>query len=457
MHINTSVLFQSSGALVTLASSVDIGQIIHHSGWFWALVAVFLWGLSMNLTPCVYPMIPITISYFGGTSGEGTSPRSGLLRALLFVIGMAITYSGLGVSAALTGRMFGASLGNPYVIGFVVIVMVAMALSMFGVFQVAAPSSWLNRIGELRDRLGLVGALFFGLVIGIVVAPCVGPFIITLLTYVAATGNPWLGFTLFFTLALGMGTPYIILGAFTAALKTLPRPGTWMVWLEQFFGLLLIGMALNLLKPFISPPSVFLAVMACYVLGAGGWLALRRMAGLRAGFRYVQVGTGVAALVLAASYLRPLSVATLPTPSPSVPLPAASGPASATASRAPVPTTVAWKPYSPKALKAALATGRPVMIDFFATWCAACKELDQKTYTDPSVIAASSRFVCLKADFTENQDPEATRTFALQGLPTVVFLDSHGNQMKKLRVAEFVSPSGMLKRMKEALAAAGTR
>lgn len=424
--------------------NTDVSQLVESSGWIWTFITVYLWGLAMNLTPCVYPMIPITISYFGGTAGTGTSRTQSLLRALLFVLGMATTYSFLGVSAALTGKIFGASLGNPWVIAFVSGVMVLMALSMFGVFQMAAPSSWLTGIQELRDRLGLVGALFFGLVVGVVMAPCVGPFIVALLAYVGAKGDPLLGFTLFFTLAIGMGTPYVVLGWFTSALASLPRPGMWMVWLERFFGFVLIGYAFFMWRPFIASPLAADLVLAAYTLIASLWLGLsNRTVAAPAGFRWmrdiVSVGGCVFGLWMGWVALR----ASAP-PSP---------PVVATSGAPAVPTAIAWMPYSDAALKKALAEGRPVMIDFYATWCAACKELDEKTYTDPRVIEKAQGFVNLKADFTKvvevDADPTAKR-FAIKGLPTVIFFNPDGVEAKALRTEEFVPPDQMLDRMTQA-------
>jgi thiol:disulfide interchange protein DsbD len=421
--------------------NTDLAHLIATYGWLPTIAVVFFWGLMMNATPCVYPMIPITISYFGGTAGEETSKRSGLLRAILFVAGMAITYSFLGVSAALTGRIFGASLGNPYVVGFVSAVMVLMALSMFGVFQMTAPSSWLSGIQETRDRLGWLGALFFGLVIGVVMAPCVGPFITALLVYVGAQHDPLLGFWLFFILAIGMGAPYVILGYYTAALKALPRPGTWMLWLEKFFGLVLIGYAYKLWMPFIPNDAVAYGILAMYLLVAAAVLGFVATPGARPGFRVFKLVAIVGVLALsgwAGLQVRHDLGAGMSSPSPG---------------SAATPRAIAWQPYSDAALEKARAEGRPVMIDFYAKWCASCNELDEKTYVDPKVIAESERLLCLKADFTQIPDVDGNPTakrFGIQGLPTVVFIDKKGTELKSLRVEDFIPADKMLAQMEKA-------
>lgn len=420
----------------------DVGNLIGGSGWLLTIGTVFLWGLAMNLTPCVYPMIPITISYFGGTSEQGSSRSRGMIRAILFVLGMAITYSVLGVSAALTGKIFGASLGNPYAVGFVSAVMAGMGLSMLGVFQIAAPSSWLSRIQEVRDRLGLTGALFFGLVIGVVMAPCVGPFITALLAYVGARGDPLLGFWLFLILALGMGSPYIVLGFFTATIKSLPRPGTWMLWLERLFGLVLIGYAFSFWKPFIPSESAYYAVMAGYVSMAAVALAFfSRAPRDPLVFRVIKALTVLAALVASAL----LSKTALDRGGSSV---GVAGPNEVAATR-----RIAWQTYSEGAVKEALVQGRPVMIDFYAKWCAACNELDEKTYTDPKIIEMSSRFLNLRADFTQVSDVESSpvaKRFRIQGLPTIVFISPDGKERNDLRLEEFAPPGRMRALMEQA-------
>lgn len=413
---------------------IDLNEMVRNSGWLLTFIAVFIGGLAMNLTPCVYPMIPITISYFGGSGGETPSRRTGFTRAVLFVLGMALTYSVLGVSAARTGKVFGATLGSPYVVAFVSVVMVGMALSMFGVFQMAAPSSLLSKIQEMRDRLGWIGALFFGSVIGLVMAPCVGPFIVALLAYVSAQADPMLGFWLFFTLALGMGAPYIVLGYFTSALKSLPRPGTWMVWLERFFGIVLIGYAFSFWKPFIGKEAIYDAVLAGYLLAAAIYLACTGSPDSKIGFRYLK--TVIVVLMLGISCLNWWNV-------------------SAAMNAKPAASALAWQPYSDEAVKNATAEGKPVMIDFYAKWCAACNELDEKTYISPNVIAASQGFVNLKADFTQVSDIDSNptaRRFKIQGLPTVVFISSRGKVLNDLRLEDFTPPDRMLSLMEKAAA-----
>ncbi|HWN83297.1 MAG TPA: cytochrome c biogenesis protein CcdA, partial [Candidatus Udaeobacter sp.] len=203
---------------------------------------VFLGGLALNLTPCVYPMIPITISIFGS---QGGGSRQALKLAVFYVLGMAITYSTLGTIAALTGSMLGSALQNPLILVFIALVMLTLSLSMFGLYDIQVPQS-LSRVAS-GTRQGPIGSLLMGLTVGIIAAPCIGPFVLGLLTYVGARGNPLLGFSLFFVLALGLGVPFLFLATASGSLANLPRSGGWMVWVKKIFGFVLLGMAIYFL------------------------------------------------------------------------------------------------------------------------------------------------------------------------------------------------------------------
>jgi thiol:disulfide interchange protein DsbD len=199
------------------------------------LILVFFGGLLLNLTPCVYPIIPITIGFFGAQTENKASGRFKL--AALYVLGLALVYSALGVTAALTGKLFGAALQSPLVPGVLAAVLLLLALSMFGVFTIQPPSFILQKSGAKR---GALGALAMGALLGFVAAPCVGPVVVALLTYVGTRANPFLGFVLFFVLSLGLGLPYLLLGMFSGAIKALPKSGAWLERLKKIFAVPLV-------------------------------------------------------------------------------------------------------------------------------------------------------------------------------------------------------------------------
>lgn len=201
-------------------SNNSVSSLLESNGLIIGLFFVFLGGLALNLTPCVYPLIPITVGFFGGQSEGKTSRLVGM--GLLFVVGMAVTYSVIGVVTALTGSVFGSLLQNPVVIILIALIFIVLSFSMFGVYEFKLPDSWVAKAGGAKG--GMYGAFFMGLTMGIVAAPCIGPFVLGLVTYVAAKGDPFFGFLLFFILAVGLGTPYLFLAIFQEKSKSFRAP-----------------------------------------------------------------------------------------------------------------------------------------------------------------------------------------------------------------------------------------
>ncbi|MDX2438401.1 MAG: cytochrome c biogenesis protein CcdA, partial [Acidobacteriota bacterium] len=226
------------------------------------LIGIFFAGLALNLTPCVFPLIPITVGFFT----QQTKDREGSTfpLALAYVLGIAVTYSVLGVLAALSGAIFGSALQSPWVVGLIVVVLLSLATSMFGLWELRVPG-WAQKASG--GRTGFFGALIMGLVMGFVAAPCIGPFVVGLLTYVGQKGDPFLGFLLFFTLALGLGVPYLILGTFTGAVNRLPASGMWMIGVRRVFGVILVAMAAYFAAPLMPGDSGRWLMAGVLVLG----------------------------------------------------------------------------------------------------------------------------------------------------------------------------------------------
>jgi len=214
------------------------------------LLGIFTGGMALNLTPCVYPMIPITVSYFGGQVAKGGGGRGRLvMHGLCYMLGLALTNSLLGVVASLTGGLMGAMLQNPIVLLVVAGVLVFFATSLFGLWEMRLPSGLTQ--AAAKSYTGYLGTLFMGATLGVVAAPCIGPFVLGLLTWVAGMGSPWLGFVVFFTLSLGLGLPLFVLAMFSGQLEKLPRSGGWMVWVRKLMGWVLIGMAAHFIRPIL--------------------------------------------------------------------------------------------------------------------------------------------------------------------------------------------------------------
>ncbi|MGH7948676.1 MAG: cytochrome c biogenesis protein CcdA, partial [Candidatus Binataceae bacterium] len=223
-----------------------LADVFQTRGWALGFLLVLLGGVALNLTPCVYPLIGVTIAYFGH---QGGPPRRILMLALAFVLGIAITFSSLGVAVALSGGLFGSALQNPWLLVALAALLITLAASSFGLFTIQMPQ-WLVRRAAV-SRPGYAGALIMGLGMGAVAAPCIGPIIVGLLLMVERSDSALFGFALFFTLSIGLGLPYVGLALAAGSIRRLPRSGEWLSWAEQLFGFTLIGIAIYFLDPLV--------------------------------------------------------------------------------------------------------------------------------------------------------------------------------------------------------------
>ena len=244
-------------------------------GWvmLWTLLGIFAGGLALNLTPCVYPMIPIAVSFFGGRTAQGRPGQARLvMHGLFYLLGLALTNSTLGVIAALTGGLMGAMLQSPMVLVVVAGVLILSAASQFGLWELRLPGRLTRAAGKTYG--GYFGSLFMGLTLGIVAAPCIGPFVLGMLTWVAGMGSVWPGFLVFFILSLGLGPPLFLLAFFSGQLQRLPRAGGWMLWVRKLMGWVLVGMAVYFIRP-VAPDIMKVVLPVIVALAAGlhlGWL-----------------------------------------------------------------------------------------------------------------------------------------------------------------------------------------
>jgi thiol:disulfide interchange protein DsbD len=379
----------------------SITSTLENSGLFLSLIFVFLAGLALNLTPCVYPLIPITIGYFGGQS-EGKTSRLVML-GLLYMLGMALTYSVVGVVTALSGAVFGSLLQNPIVIIIIALLFVALALSQFGVYEFKLPDSWVMKAGGAKG--GAFGAFFMGLTMGIVAAPCIGPFVLGLVTYVAAKADPLYGFLMFFVLALGLGFPYLLLAIFSGKIKNLPRAGLWMEGVKHIFGFLLVGMAFYFLDPILPKDIQGYALPIFGIIAAIILLFVDKTANDAKGFRIFKT---IFSLIILAISIYALIPSEKLEPE--------------------------WKKFSIENYEASLKNNERMVIDFYADWCIPCKELDALTFSDKRVLNEFERFTVYKVDMTKNNETNESlrKRFNVIGMPTVLIIDSKGNEIKRL-------------------------
>ncbi|MBS1514029.1 MAG: protein-disulfide reductase DsbD [Bacteroidetes bacterium] len=388
----------------------QVSNIVEEKGLAIALIFIFLGGLALNLTPCVYPLIPITVSYFGAQV-SGSKSQS-IMMGVFYALGMSVTYSALGVFAALTGSLLGTALQNPFVIIGVALILLALGTSMFGLFEIRVPQK-LALMGN-KNRSGYLGSLVMGLTVGFIAAPCIGPFVLSLLVYVGKTGSVFMGFLLFFILSLGLGVPYIFLAASSSALSKLPRSGAWMEGVKVIFGLILFGMALNTLGP-LFPKNIVAIVLPAFFIAGGVYLAIIDKKGSNSiGFTRFKTLIALLAVFYGAWILKPNDGK----------------------------QEVKWKNLTSveQITSSVSSEKKPVMIDFYADWCAQCKELDEYTYTDKEIIDLSSKLNTIKIDLTKENEAISNK-YGIKGLPVVLFMNSKGEEISELRVTGFLKPS----------------
>lgn len=415
---------EAAAAVQFTGDELKAKQIIE-KGLPYALLAFFLFGLALNLTPCVYPVIPITVGYFGGQSGR--QKGAAFAMALLYVLGIAIIFAVLGLISGLAGKQWGFLFQNPWFVIVITTIILAMAASMFGAFEITVPAWLMSSLGKTRE--GTVGALIMGLTVGVVIAPCAAGIIIGLVGLVAKLGIVAKGTLLFFVMGLGLGLPYLFLATFSGLLNKLPRSGMWMVWVRKLFGILLIGVALYFFLPqakhIADQQGFFFGLLAIF----GGLLLgfLDHAPGYTRGFKIGRGVFGILMMLLGIFWVNQAIHAKT--------------------------SALDWVYYRNQSLTELTSSNQPMFIDFYADWCAPCKEMDRTTFQDARVIELSKQIKMVKVDCTAPN--EAVKNFMQQfqvtGMPTLVFIDKNGVEQRELREIGYIDAEKFLAKLTQLL------
>lgn len=414
--------------------SDGISKIFMNHNWLMILLTFFGFGLLLSFTPCILPMVPVLSGIIIG-HGKGISTRKAFFLSLSYVLSMSITYAVLGAVVALLGANLQISMQSPWSISIFSLIFVLLALSMFGFYEFKLPQSWQAKIHgtNQNQRQGhYLGAAIMGCLSTLILSPCVTAPLIGVLTYIAQTGNVLLGCLTLFFLSLGMGTPLLLIG--TSAGKWLPETGSWMNSIKAIFGILFIAVAIDLISR-IAPPLLTMELWASLLIFSGIYSgALTYALSNREKFHQ-----GVGLILLVYGFLI-LVGASMGSTNPLQPLTRQTGNISIN------------KPSEKQTLshiKQAIANarGKPVMLDFYADWCASCKIMEATTFQDPQVQEALKQIVVIKIDVTANhaEDKAILNYFHVVAPPTFIFFNKEGEERADLKLVGEVSGRKFLK------------
>ncbi len=424
----TASTAETAQSVAPVSQQDQLAAALGNQGFWLSIVAFFALGLGLAFTPCVFPMYPILTGIIAG-AGHRLSTGRAFLLSFVYVQGMAVTYTLLGLVVASAGLKFQAALQHPYVLIGLSVMFVLLALSMFGLYTLQLPSSLQTRLSGLSNRQqggSVVGVAIMGMISGLVCSPCTTAPLSGALIYVAQSGDLWLGGAALYALSLGMGLPLLLLG--TSGGKLLPKAGAWMDVIKQLFGFALLAVPILLLSRLWSDQVTTLAwlgwgLLLCGYLYHHNQHQPHSVAKSVRGF--VLLLAMISAVVVGKDLLQPAPPAAI------------TADASQTA-----PQFIRIKTLDDLKVQLAAARGKPVLLDLYADWCVACKEFEHKTFSDPAVRERFGQMVLLQADVTANDDAdvELLNTLNVLGLPTLIFFDREGKELTGQRVTGFMGP-----------------
>ncbi len=401
-----------------------------------AMVLFLLAGLLLAFTPCVFPMVPILSGIIAGQGKEITT-RKALLLSVVYVLAMALTYAAAGVFAGVSGSNLQAAFQNPWIISAFSLLFVALAMSMFGFYELQLPASWQARLSAMSNRQQggtLTGVAVMGVLSALIVGPCVAPALAAALIYIGQTGNAVLGGTALFAMALGMGIPLVIFGVSAGSL--LPKAGTWMNAVKGVFGVGMLALAIWMLER-ILPGSIILLMWSMLFIGSGIYLGALGPAEF--GWPRLWKAFGVAMLLFGSFQMLGFALGgddwTRPLRGVAVP-----GVVTAASQQNEIRHFERIKTVAD--LRARVGQGKPVIFDYYADWCIECKRMEKYTFSEPEVQEAMRNAVLLQADVTANDDEDQAllKEFGLIGPPAILFFAANGEEHRPGRVIGYLGP-----------------
>lgn len=453
-HKLTSKDAEESISAQSMASQSQAETLLQTHRFISITIGFLILGLLLSLTPCVLPMVPIISSIIVGHQ-KNLTPLKGFLLSLTYVLSMAATYAAAGVAAAYLGTSLQALLQMPWIIFSMALLFILLALAFFGIFRLNLPTTLTGKIAAFsRKQKGgtYISVAIMGILATLILSPCVTPALIGVLTYITQSGNPWLGGGALFLMGLGMGIPLLLIGI--AGGKFLPKVGHWMGVINKIFGVLMLAVAIWLLSRILSGQMILalwavLAIITGITMGAFNFSAKVLRARLLQGIGFTLLLYGSILLIGASmGNTNPLNPLAHPGWYQSDTTKTADDHVKTTH-----PTFTAannLKELSQMLAAAAKAPSKPILVEFYADWCIACKELDANVFSKPEVIEALSHFIVLRADVT-NQDTQhqaLQKHFHVIAPPTMLFFDKDGQPLPKMTLIGSISAKDFMKHLR---------
>jgi thiol:disulfide interchange protein DsbD len=418
-----------------------IAKILSTKNWWGIAIGFFIFGVLISFTPCVLPMIPILSSIIVG-QGKISHARSFTL-SLLYVLGMAITYAIAGVIFGFIGGSIQADFQKPWLISIFVAIFILMALSLFGLYDLQLPEKWRSKLANVSNhqkRGTLIGVIFMGIFSTLVLSPCVTPPLVGVLAYISQSGDAAIGGIALFIMGIGMGLPLLLIGAFGP--KLIPHTGKWMVAVKNFMGVLMLAVAIWMLSRII-PDIATMMLWGILILGCG--VTLGALSTVQGHWQHIRKAIG---LVLFVYGIVIIVGASLGNTDPFQPLANQKSVAHKNELNFITVKTIDDVYHQ---MNLPENKNKPVVIDFYADWCIACKEMDHVTFSNEQVQAALKGFLFLRADVTTN-DMNAKaleQHFNVVAPPTVLFFNNKHQEVKNARVVGMTKPTAFLERINE--------
>jgi len=432
-------MFDKVSAVVKEGNPKKIVDFFLHESPIFIIIIFFLLGVLISLTPCIFPMIPILSSIIVAQEGKGEGNKTNpFVISLVYVLSMAVTYAVVGVIAGISGIDVGAALQNPWVLSIFAIIFVALALSLFGYYEIGLPSSWQSKLTKASDEAqgkgGIIGTAIMGFFSALIVGPCVTPPLGGAVLFITLTGNAVLGGFALFAMGLGMGLPLLLLGL--GAGKFMPKPGGWMTRVSQVFGVTMLAVAIAMLGRFL-PDGITLFLWALLFMGVALYMGVfdtKEFEGAQKLFRLL----GLVFLLYGASlFIGSISGAN------SMFRPFAKFTSSVSVASIEVEDKSGHLGYSVERLmKEVEASSKPVVVDFGKDSCTACTELAEITFPHPLVKEQLKNFTFIKIDLTANSDDDKVllKKFSLFGTPNIIFFDKENKYLADKTLSGFVKP-----------------